>query len=306
MAFNIQAPDEGNINLLHKVANAQQKERWLRPLVAGDDPHRVLDDRARRRRRCRPVAAQDHRTRRRRRLRDQRPQVADHRRARRGIEHRDGAHDRRRAAPTSARRCSWCRSTRRASRSCACSTRIDAVSPGGHAVVDFHDVRVPASDVLGEIGQGFRNAQVRLGPARLTHCMRWLGAARRAHDVAVDYARRRHAFGKLIGEHEGRRLHAGRQRDGPAALPARGLARRLAARPGPARAHRDQPVQGVLLRGAEPRGRPLAAGARRPGHHRPTRWCSASTARSGRSASTTARRRCTGSRSRGASSARER
>jgi acyl-CoA dehydrogenase len=57
--------------------------------------------------------------------------------------------------------------------------------------------------VLGEIGQGFRNAQVRLGPARLTHCMRWLGAARRAHDVAVDYARRRHAFGRLIGEHQG-------------------------------------------------------------------------------------------------------
>ena len=80
---------------------------------------------------------------------------------------------------------------------------IDAVSPGGHAVVDFHDVRVPRSAVLGEIGQGFRNAQVRLGPARLTHCMRWLGAARRAHDVAVDYARRRHAFGRLIGEHEG-------------------------------------------------------------------------------------------------------
>jgi len=80
---------------------------------------------------------------------------------------------------------------------------IDAVSPGGHAVVDFRDVRVPASAVLGEIGQGFRNAQVRLGPARLTHCMRWLGAARRAHDVAVEYARRRHAFGRLIGEHEG-------------------------------------------------------------------------------------------------------
>lgn len=48
-----------------------------------------------------------------------------------------------------------------------------------------------------------RNAQVRLSPARLTHCMRWLGAARRAHDVAVDYARRRQAFGRAIGEHEG-------------------------------------------------------------------------------------------------------
>jgi acyl-CoA dehydrogenase len=80
---------------------------------------------------------------------------------------------------------------------------IDSVSPGGHAVVEFEGVRVPRSAVLGELGQGLRNAQVRLGPARLTHCMRWLGAARRAHDVAVDYARRRHAFGRLIGEHQG-------------------------------------------------------------------------------------------------------
>ncbi len=45
--------------------------------------------------------------------------------------------------------------------------------------------------------------QVRLAPARLTHCMRWLGAAQRAHDIAADYARRRTAFGKPLGEHEG-------------------------------------------------------------------------------------------------------
>ena len=57
--------------------------------------------------------------------------------------------------------------------------------------------------MLGEVGQGFRYAQVRLAPARLTHCMRWLGAARRAHDIATDYARTRKAFGKTLGEHEG-------------------------------------------------------------------------------------------------------
>jgi len=62
---------------------------------------------------------------------------------------------------------------------------------------------VPGADVLGELGQGFRYAQVRLSPARLTHCIRWLGAARRAHDVATAYARERHAFGRPIGEHEG-------------------------------------------------------------------------------------------------------
>lgn len=80
---------------------------------------------------------------------------------------------------------------------------MDSNMTGGHSVVELRDVRVGADQVLGEIGGGFRYAQVRLGPARLTHCMRWLGAARRCHDIAVDYARTRHAFGKPIGEHEG-------------------------------------------------------------------------------------------------------
>jgi acyl-CoA dehydrogenase len=80
---------------------------------------------------------------------------------------------------------------------------LDTCFPGGHGVVRFDDVQVPAEDVLGELGEGFKYAQVRLSPARLTHCMRWLGAARRAHDVAVAYARRREAFGKRLGEHEG-------------------------------------------------------------------------------------------------------
>jgi len=57
--------------------------------------------------------------------------------------------------------------------------------------------------VLLGVGDGLKVTQIRLGPARLTHCMRWLGAARRAHDIATDYARRRTAFGKPIGEHEG-------------------------------------------------------------------------------------------------------
>src|SRR5205807_1438851 len=57
--------------------------------------------------------------------------------------------------------------------------------------------------ITGAVGEGFRYAQARLAPARLTHCMRWLGAARRAHDIATDYARRRTAFGKPLGEHEG-------------------------------------------------------------------------------------------------------
>ena len=68
---------------------------------------------------------------------------------------------------------------------------LDGFMAGGHAVVQLNGLRIPDSAVLGRIGAGFRYAQVRLGPAR------------RAHDIAADYARRRTAFGKPLGEHEG-------------------------------------------------------------------------------------------------------
>ena len=80
---------------------------------------------------------------------------------------------------------------------------IDSTLPGGHPVVRFEGLRVPHSQVLGESGAGFKYAQVRLAPARLTHCMRWLGACGRAHDIATQYAVRRQAFGKSLIDHEG-------------------------------------------------------------------------------------------------------
>jgi alkylation response protein AidB-like acyl-CoA dehydrogenase len=80
---------------------------------------------------------------------------------------------------------------------------MDSSFVGGHAVIRLDGLRLPADAVLGEVGQGFRHAQVRLAPARLTHCMRWLGSAIRAHEIATDYARRRTAFGKPLGAHEG-------------------------------------------------------------------------------------------------------
>ena len=80
---------------------------------------------------------------------------------------------------------------------------IDQGFAGGHAVLAFENLRVPREQVLGAPGEGFKYAQVRLAPARLTHCMRWLGAARRAHDIALRYAAKRRAFGKTLAEHEG-------------------------------------------------------------------------------------------------------
>ena len=73
----------------------------------------------------------------------------------------------------------------------------------GHGVVRFDDLRLPPSAVLGEVGQALRYAQMRLAPARLTHCMRWLGAASRAQAIAVEHARVRTAFGKPLAEHQG-------------------------------------------------------------------------------------------------------
>ena len=77
---------------------------------------------------------------------------------------------------------------------------IDRSFPGGHAEVVFENCLVPDEAVLGEVGDGYRYAQVRLAPARLTHCMRWLGLARRALDVALDRASEREAFGSRLGE----------------------------------------------------------------------------------------------------------
>lgn len=73
----------------------------------------------------------------------------------------------------------------------------------GHGVIRFQDLRLPASSVLGEVGQALRYAQLRLAPARLTHCMRWLGAAERAQSIAIDHARTRTGFGHPLGHHQG-------------------------------------------------------------------------------------------------------
>jgi len=197
LALNVFAPDEGNMHLLEAVATPAQKERWLRPLAtaairscfcmtepppgAGSDPS-MLTTTARR--------------------------DGDHFVINGGkwfITGADGAAFTIIMANAEGEGATMFLADMNTSgivveRSMG---SLDSCFPGGHGVVRFEDVRVAAADILGEVGKGFQYAQVRLSPARLTHCMRWLGAARRAHDIATDYARRRHAFGKSIGEHEG-------------------------------------------------------------------------------------------------------
>lgn len=80
---------------------------------------------------------------------------------------------------------------------------IDSSMPGGHAELTIDNLRVPADQMLGDSGEGFEYAQVRLSPARLSHCMRWHGGGVRANEIATDYACRRMAFGKTLIDHEG-------------------------------------------------------------------------------------------------------
>jgi alkylation response protein AidB-like acyl-CoA dehydrogenase len=71
---------------------------------------------------------------------------------------------------------------------------------GGHCEVRLHDCRVPAANLLGERGDGFRIAQKRLGPGRIFHCMRWLGQAERAFELMCERALQREAFGSRLAE----------------------------------------------------------------------------------------------------------
>jgi acyl-CoA dehydrogenase len=201
-ALNCSAPDEGNMHLLEEVATEEQKEQWLHPLAAGDirscfsmtepqggagaDPtmlattarqdgnHWVIDghkwfitgfDGAK--------------------LNIIMARTADAIERGKGatmflVDNDDPAIERVRVQDT-----------------------MESSFAGGHCELRFHGLKVTPDQVLGEIGEGYRYAQVRLAPARLTHCMRWLGAAQRAHDIACRYAVERQAFGKPLAEHEG-------------------------------------------------------------------------------------------------------
>ena len=201
VALNIHAPDEGNVHLMEVVATPAQKARWLQPLIDGhirscfcmtEPPPGAGSD---------PAMLQT---------------VA--------VLNRDEGGDHyvitgRKWFITGATGAGFAIVMARMEDGSATMFLADMAQPeivierqidaldscftGGHGVVRFDGLRVPAADVLGELGQGFRYAQIRLAPARLTHCMRWLGQARRAHDVASAYARQRQAFGQALVEHEG-------------------------------------------------------------------------------------------------------
>jgi len=83
--------------------------------------------------------------------------------------------------------------------------RIGIMGPeehGGHCELEFDGLIVHEKNILGGEGRGLKVTQIRLGPARLTHCMRWLGLSKRAVEIARDYASKREGFGVKLSERE--------------------------------------------------------------------------------------------------------
>lgn len=84
--------------------------------------------------------------------------------------------------------------------------RIGIMGPeehGGHCELRFDGLEIPDENRLLNVGDGLKVTQIRLGTARLTHCMRWLGLARRSMEIAAEYVERRMSFGSTLAEHEG-------------------------------------------------------------------------------------------------------
>ncbi|HEY4191943.1 MAG TPA: acyl-CoA dehydrogenase family protein [Mesorhizobium sp.] len=90
--------------------------------------------------------------------------------------------------------------------------RIEIMGPeehGGHCELEFDGLEIPAENILLGEGKGLKVTQIRLGPARLTHCMRWLGLSKRCLEIARAYAAERQGFGQRLAERESIQLMLG-------------------------------------------------------------------------------------------------
>ena len=199
VCFNASAPDDGNMRVLSQTARQDQKEKWLRPIAdgtirssfvmtephpgSGSDPMMMLTKAEKKGDRwilnghkwfITGAEAATHFI--------VMARTSDD--PRRGLTaflyHKDSP--------------GW-RITR----------RIPIMGPeehGGHCELVYEDMEIPDEDRLMEVGDGLKVTQIRLGPARLTHCMRWLGLAKRSLEIATDYVSRREAFGSKLAERE--------------------------------------------------------------------------------------------------------
>lgn len=199
VVFNAAAPDDGNMQVLEKLGTDQQKQRWLVPIAegrvrssfamtephpgGGSDPSMIRTSAAKRGDRYVVTGRKWFIT-----------GAAEARHfivvARTSDDARNGLT----AFLFDSDQPGW-RITR----------RIGIMGPeehGGHCELEFDGLEIPEENILGGVGGGLKVTQVRLGPARLTHCMRWLGLAKRCVEVATAYAAERTSFGQRLADRE--------------------------------------------------------------------------------------------------------
>ena len=201
LAFNCCAPDDGNMSVLNKVLKTDaEKDRWLQPIIdgnirsafamtepapgSGSDPGGMMLTRAERRGGKYVVHGRKW-----------------------FISGADGASHFILVARTSddPRRGLSAFLFHRDQPGWRLVRRIPTMGPeelGGTCELEFDGLEIPEENRLMEEGDGLRLTQIRLGPARLTHCMRWLGLSKRCLEIAQAYVKNRRAFGATLADHE--------------------------------------------------------------------------------------------------------
>ncbi|WP_213683571.1 acyl-CoA dehydrogenase family protein [Roseicyclus sp.] len=206
VVFNSAAPDDGNMMVLEKIGTEAQKARWLAPIVAGDvrsafamtEPH--------------PGGGSD-------------PGMMLTTATKKGDSY--VIHGRKWYITGAAEAQHFILMARtsddprrgltaflfdRDEPGWHIERRIPIMGPeehGGHCELVFDGLELPADRVLMGEGLGLKVTQIRLGPARLTHCMRWLGLAKRCTEIARDYAENRHGFGVRLADRESIQIKLG-------------------------------------------------------------------------------------------------
>ena len=206
LAINCMAPDDGNMNMLRLVGTQAQKDKWLAPMVAGKVRSAfAMTEPA-------PGGGSD-------------PTMIRTRAEKKGgkyvvhgrkwfITGADGASHFILMARTSddARKGLTAFLFHKDQPGWRITRRIEIMGPeehGGHCELEFDGLEIPEENILLGEGEGLRLMQVRLGPARLTHCMRWTGWAKRCVEIAQDYIANREGFGIKLADRESVQIKLG-------------------------------------------------------------------------------------------------
>lgn len=207
VAINCAAPDDGNMFLLNRVGTEAQKQKWLQPIIDGDvhssfvmtephpgsgsDPSMMLT-------KAEPISNSKWR------ITGRKWYITGAESATHFILMARTSDDPRKGLSAflfHKDQPGW-RIVR----------RIPIMGPeehGGHCEIEFDGLEIDDSDRLMEVGDGLKATQIRLGTARLTHCMRWLGLAKRSMEIARDYVEDREGFGSKLIDRESVQIKLG-------------------------------------------------------------------------------------------------